>query len=372
MLRIDSRLIKNFDWVILSIVLVIVLIGIMTIYSATRPLGEGEHPRFYIKQAVWLLLGIIALLLMVCFDYVWLSRFSLYLYILGIFLLITVFIFGKMGMGAQRWLSLGPISFQPSEFFKLTYIIMLSHQLGMIHSPISTVSLLRVFFLIVCLPFILLIKQPDLGTALIILSIFVFFILVKGLYKKALILFLIIGLISLPFLGNILWENLKDYQKHRLVVFLEPGADPTGIGYHVSQSKIAVGSGKFLGKGYLKGTQGPLRFLPEKHTDFIFAVFAEEWGFLGSLLLLSLYFVLIMRGLDTARKARDSFGRLLALGITFMFSIYFFMNVGMTLGIMPVVGIPLPFMSYGGTSLLSNLISIGILVNIRTRRFHLF
>jgi rod shape determining protein RodA len=372
MLRLDRRLIKNFDWVIFATAIVIVLIGIMTIYSATRPLGEGDHPRFYLKQALWLLFGIIALILMVSFDYVWFSRFSLHLYFLGVFLLIAVFIFGKTGLGAQRWLSLGPVSFQPSEFFKLTYIILLSHQLSVINSPISTVSLLRVFFLFVFLPFILLLKQPDLGTALIILVIFVFFVLIKGLHKKALILFLIIGLISLPFLGNIIWENLKDYQKSRLAVFLEPGVDPTGIGYHVSQSKIAVGSGKFFGKGYLKGTQGPFRFLPEKHTDFIFAVFAEEWGFLGSLLLSFLYLFLILRGLNTARGARDTFGRLLALGITFMFLTYFSFNVGMTLGILPVVGIPLPFMSYGGTALLTNLISIEILINIRTRRFELF
>lgn len=196
--------------------------------------------------------------------------------------------------------------------------------------------------------------------------------LAKGLLKKVIITIVVIGIISLPFIGNIMWTGLKDYQKNRLIAFIEPEVDPAGIGYHINQSKIAVGSGEFLGKGYLKGTQGPFRFLPEKHTDFIFAVFAEEWGFAGSVFLLSLYLLLIMRGLDTARKAKDDFGRLLALGITFMFSIYFFVNIGMTLGIMPVVGIPLPFMSYGGTALLSNYISIGVLINIRTRRFSLF
>ena len=182
----------------------------------------------------------------------------------------------------------------------------------------------------------------------------------------------LIALVSLPFMGNILWTGLKDYQKNRLVAFIDPHADPSGIGYHINQSKVAIGSGEFLGKGFLRGTQGPFRFLPERHTDFIFAVFAEEWGFAGALFLLSLYFFLIVRGLDTARKAKDEFGRMLALGITFMFAVYFFINVGMTLGIMPVVGIPLPFMSYGGTALLSNFISAGVLINIRTRRFSLF
>jgi len=232
--------------------------------------------------------------------------------------------------------------------------------------------LLRVFFYIVFIPFVLLFKQPDLGTAVVVLLIFISVSLVKGLQKKVIALIVVIGIISLPFLGNILWTGLKDYQKNRIVAFMDPEVDPSGIGYHINQSKIAIGSGEFLGKGYLNGTQGPFRFLPEKHTDFIFAVFAEEWGFVGSVFLLSLYLLLILRGLDTASKAKDDFGRLLALGITFMFCIYFFVNVGMTLGIMPVVGIPLPFMSYGGTALLSNYISIGVLINIRTRRFSLF
>ncbi|MBM4137142.1 MAG: rod shape-determining protein RodA [Nitrospira sp.] len=372
MLRIDRRTIESFDWVTLLIVIVIAVIGIVTIFSATRPLTEGEHSPFYIKQATWLILGVIALLFIVSFDYVWLSRFCLPLYILGILTLIAVYIAGKIGMGAQRWLSLGPLSFQPSEFFKLIYIIMLSQQLSIINGPLRTTSLFRVFFLIVLPPFVLLIKQPNLGTALIIMIIFASLILAKGLYKKVAILFVIISLISLPFLGNIFWEGLRDYQKNRIVAFIEPKADPSGIGYHINQSRITAGSGGLIGKGYMNGTQGPFRFLPEKHTDFIFAVFAEEWGFLGSFILLFLYLFLILRGLDTARKARDDFGRLLALGITLMFSIYLFVNIGMTLGIAPVVGIPLPFMSYGGTALLSNLLSIGVLISIRSRRFYLF
>ncbi len=372
MLRIDRRLIKNFDWITLAVAILISLIGIMTIFSATRPLAAEEHSAFYLKQTTWLVLGLIALFLVFSFDYIWLSRFSLFFYIAGIILLITVFIIGRTGMGAQRWLSLGPVSFQPSEFFKLFYIIMLAHYLSLLKSPMDAISLLRAFFMITLFPFLLLIKQPDLGTALIILALFILLVIARGLYKKVATLFVIITLISLPFLGNIFWGGLKDYQKSRLVAFIEPEVDPAGIGYHLNQSKITVGSGKVIGKGYLRGTQGPFRFLPEKHTDFIFAVFAEEWGFLGSFVLIFLYFVLVLRGLDTARKARDDFGRLLALGITFMFLIYFLINVGMTLGLTPVVGIPLPFMSYGGTALLSNLVAVGILISIRTRRLELF
>jgi rod shape determining protein RodA len=372
MLRIDRRLINNFDWAMLAVVIVISFVGILTIYSATRPLMEEEHVSFYLKQATWLVLGVLALFLVVSFDYIWLSRFSLFFYVTGIVLLIAVFFMGRSGMGAQRWLSLGLFSFQPSEFFKLAYIIMLSQYLSMIKSPLDTPALFRAFFFITFIPFVLLIKQPDLGTALIVLAMFMFLVIARGLQKKIVILMVIISLISLPFLGNIFWGGLKDYQKSRLVAFMEPEIDPTGIGYHLNQSKITIGSGQIIGKGYLQGTQGPFRFLPEKHTDFIFAIFAEEWGFAGSLVLLLLYLFFILRGLDTARLAKDDFGRLLALGITFMFLTYFFVNVGMTLGIMPVVGIPLPFMSYGGTALLSNLISVGILINIRTRRFELF
>jgi len=372
MLRIDRRLIKNFDWITFSVVIIIVLIGIMTIYSATRPLSETESSQFYLKQSLWLIIGVIALFMTISIDYIWLGRISLFLYVIGIALLSIVFVLGRVGMGAQRWLSIGPVSFQPSEFFKLIYVITLSYQLAAISGPFRAASLFRFFFLIVFLPLILLIKQPDLGTGLMILVIFFSLILSKGLDRKITVLLIIIGLISLPFLGNILWEGLKDYQKSRLVAFLDPGIDPTGIGYHIGQSKITVGSGKFFGKGYLNGTQGPFRFLPEKHTDFIFAVFAEEWGFFGSFILISLYIALILKGLHTARNARDDFGKFLALGITFMFLTYFFVNVGMTLGIMPVVGIPLPFMSYGGTALLSNLISVGLLINVHIRRFELF
>lgn len=374
MFRINRRLIQNFDWLTLSIVVLISIIGIMSIFSATRQptTGEAVQAAFYMKQMIWLIISILALILFISFDYIWLARIAIPVYIMGLLLLLIVLIAGRTGMGAQRWISLGPLSFQPSEFFKLLFIIMISSYYSFLREPMGVFSLLRVFFFIVFIPFILLFKQPDLGTAVVILLIFISVSLVKGLHKKVISMIVVIGIISLPFLGNIMWTGLKDYQKNRLIAFIEPEADPAGIGYHINQSKIAIGSGEFSGKGYLKGTQGPFRFLPEKHTDFIFAVFAEEWGFVGSVFLLFLYLLLIMRGLDTASKAKDDFGRLLALGITFMFCIYFFVNIGMTLGIMPVVGIPLPFMSYGGTALLSNYISIGVLINVRTRRFRLF
>lgn len=371
-INIDRRLIKNFDWVLFSVVLLLSVIGIMTIYSATRPLLPQEQSDYHIRQFYWLLIGVAALFLIVKVDYIWLSRFAYPLYVAWISLLIAVLIMGKTGMGAQRWLNLGPLSFQPSEIFRLIFVIVIARHFITIHGNMGLISVLKNFLMFTVVPLVVLLKQPDLSTAVILLIIFLSMSIAKGLQKKVVTIFIILGVISVPFLGNIFWEGLKDYQKSRLIAFIDPDVDPAGIGYHINQSKIAIGSGGFFGKGYLKGTQGPFRFLPEKHTDFIFAVFAEEWGLFGSLFLLLVYLALILRGLDTALKAKDEFGKLLAIGITFMFSAYFFINVGMTLGIMPVVGIPLPFMSYGGTALLSNFIAAGILINIRTRRFELF
>ncbi|MBI4689260.1 MAG: rod shape-determining protein RodA [Nitrospirae bacterium] len=372
MLNVDRRLIKNFDKVTFFLVVLLSVIGIMTIYSATRPLLPTDQPGYHIKQIYWLLIGIAALLLVVSFDYIWLSRFAYPLYAVGVVLLLSVLIMGKTGMGAQRWLNIGRFSFQPSELFRLIFIILISRHFIAIQGKMGLITIVKFFLAFACIPLVILLKQPDLGTSVIILIIFLSLSLAKGLQKKVISLFIILGIISIPFLGNIFWEGLKDYQKNRLVAFMEPEVDPAGIGYHINQSKVAIGAGEFFGKGYLKGTQGPFRFLPEKHTDFIFAVFAEEWGFIGSLLLLLMYLILILRGLDTALKAKDEFGKLLASGVTFMFATYFFINVGMTLGIMPVVGIPLPFMSYGGTALLSNFIAAGVLINVRTRRFELF
>lgn len=373
MMKIDRRLIKNFDWITLSLVIGMTITGIITIYSATRPpLAGGEVPSYYMKQSYWLVLSLLGLIMIAGVDYIWLRRFSFVLYGLGIIFLLIVFLLGRKGMGAQRWLNLGIMSFQPSEIFKLFYIIVIARCLSSVQDRIGLSYLIKVFFALAFVPILLLIKQPDLGTGIILLLIFLSMVAMKGFKKKAATLIVLISIISVPFLGHILWEELKDYQKNRLAAFIDPEIDPSGIGYHINQSKVAVGSGGFTGKGYLKGTQGPFRFLPEKHTDFIFSVFAEEWGFSGSVILLFFYLALILRGFDTSRKAKDEFGSLLALGITSMFAIYFFVNIGMTLGMMPVVGVPLPFMSYGGTALFANFIAAGVLINIRTRRFELF
>lgn len=371
-MKIDRRILRNFDFVTLTIIVILSMAGIITIYSATRSPLTNSMPGFYIKQIYWLIISITALILITSFDYNRLKRFSYIFYGIGIVFLLIVIVVGKTGMGAQRWLNLGFVSFQPSEAFKVFLVLAMARYIEEIKTRLNLMMLLKLFFTLVALPFFLIFIQPDLGTSIIILSVFFILVAMKGLEKKVAILIIVIGIVSIPFLGNILWENLKTYQKNRLIAFMEPEVDPSGIGYHINQSKIAIGSGKIMGRGYLKGTQGPFRFLPEKHTDFIFAVFAEEWGLVGSLIILFLYLALILRGLNTALKAKDEFGRLLAIGITSIFGIHFFINIGMTMGIMPVVGIPLPFMSYGGTALLTNFIAAGILINIRARRFEIF
>ncbi len=360
------------DWLLMVVPVIITVLGIMTIYSATRPVIEAYQPRFYLKQTLWLLISFTVMVGTLTFDYKRLFRSAHYLYGLGVILLLITIFIGHEGMGAQRWIRLGPLSFQPSEIFRILLIIGASRFLITQPSPLRWSSLLIYALLYGLMPFYFLYKQPDLGTALILLFISAMLALVRGIGKRLLAVCIIGIILFLPLGGRMIWSGLKDYQKNRIVAFMDPSVDPRGIGYQIEQSKITIGSGKLLGKGYLKGTQGPFRFLPEKHTDFIFAVFAEEWGFMGSLVLLLLYTIIIIRGLEAAYYAKDLFGMLLAMAISTTFLFYLFVNVGMTMGLLPVVGIPLPFFSYGGTALLSNFISVGLLINVRMRRFELF
>lgn len=371
---IDRRVINNFDWSILIVILILSSIGVMTIYSSTRPVTGMAQQMFYMRQIYWIAISVAAFIVVVSIDYKWIMRFANILYIMGIILLVIVLVAGRKGMGAQRWINLGFLSFQPSEFFKIFFIMSLARYMSKMEGArsIGVKELLKMSALFLAVPVILILKQPDLGTALILLFIFMAMVIVSGLRKKIILVTLIVSLISLPLVGNVLWGGLKDYQKMRIIAFIDPQADPQGIGYHITQSKVSIGSGGLVGKGYMKGTQGPYRFLPENHTDFIFSIFAEERGFLGSILLFFLYLFLIWKGFDTAKNARDREGCFLSLGITLMFSFYFFINVGMTLGVMPVVGVPLPLMSYGGTALLSNFIALSMIENVRMRKFALY
>ncbi|HHN65529.1 MAG TPA: rod shape-determining protein RodA [Nitrospirae bacterium] len=364
--------VKHIDWLAFTAPVLLSVLGILTIYSATRPVLDSIHPSYYIRQSIWLVIGLTAMILTSMFDYRRLLRYSYPVYVIGLLLLLVTILFGHKGMGAQRWLRIGPVSFQPSEVFKIILIIALSKYLSTVRTPLTYWQSIFSFVIFGMVPFVILFSQPDLGTAIMLLLIMLVMLLCKGLERRLVLSSLIVLLLLLPLTGKTIWNGLKDYQKNRLVAFIDPGVDPKGIGYQIEQSKVTIGSGKTLGKGYLKGTQGPLRFLPEKHTDFIFAVFAEEWGFVGSLLLLSVYMVLIIRGLETAYYSKDVFGTLLAIGISVMFLLYVSINIGMTMGLMPVVGVPLPFFSYGGTALLSNFIAVGLLISIRKHRFTLF
>lgn len=366
-MRLNRRLLASIDWLLPGLALVITVIGIMTIYSATRPLPGGTHPDYYLKQIYWLALSLAAMIGVMTVDYRVLEKWAYPLFGLSVFLLIVVAITGHTGMGAKRWISLGFMSFQPSELFKVVLLIMLARYLAAYQSIMDMRSILFAFFAYVFFPMLLVLKQPDLGTSVVILALFIAMVMTRGVGKRLVTIILLISFVSVPFIGSIVWDELKPYQKKRIIAYVNPDVDPEGMSYHVQQSKVAVGSGGTLGQGYMKGTQGPFRFLPEKHTDFIFAIFAEEWGFLGSLTLLLLYGALIMRGIGTAMMAKDDFGRFLSLGITYTFVFYCFVNIGMTVGLTPVVGIPLPFMSYGGTALLVNFVCIGLLISIRAR-----
>jgi len=367
---IDRRLLKNFDLGLLFVALAISLIGVMTIYSATRPVLDAEQQNFYLKQLSWIGLSLLALFFIANMDYRRPLQLAYIFFGVGIVLLIIVLAAGRVGMGAQRWISLGFFSFQPSEFFKIFFILAISHYLSEMEqeTKINLRKLTKITAVFLLFPAALIIMQPDLGTALILIFIFISMVMISGIKKKIVVVAIIIVIISVPFIGNIMFQNLKGYQKYRIVAFVDPSVDPRGIGYHIIQSKVTIGSGGFIGKGFQKGTQGPLRFLPERHTDFIFAIFAEEWGFIGSVLLFLLYLFIIIRGFDTARVASDKAGCYLAAGITSMFAFYFIINIAMTLGMAPVVGAPLPLMSYGGTALLSNFISLGFIESIRMRR----
>jgi len=365
-MKIDRRLILNFDWFFLFLVLIIASIGLMNIYSAGASLTDDSLRNLYLRQIIWLGVGFFLMVATFSIDYRFLVRFAYVFYGVTLIILILVFVVGFATRGSQRWIALGFFSFQPSELMKLSLILALAKYFDE-HKIEKGYSLKDLWLpgLMVFVPLLFILKQPDLGTAIIIMIIFFTIIFMVGLKWRCLLVIFLVGLICLP-TG---WFFLKDYQRDRIIAFLNPQVDPLGSGYHIIQSIIAVGSGGLLGKGFLKGSQTQLKFLPEQQTDFIFSVFAEEWGFLGGLLLLCLFLVLILWGLKIAFQAKDRPGQIISLGVVAIIFSQFFINVGMVIGLLPVVGIPLPFMSYGGSSLVSLMIGMGLILNVRMRRF---
>lgn len=362
---IGKREVDNLNWGLLGVIFLLGIASTSTIYSALS--GEASGASFAMKQGVWYCAGFISMLFISLFNYRILEKWGYAVFAVCIILLVCVLFFGKLVAGSRRWLDLGFFALQPSEFAKLGAIIMLAKYYSQnITIQGYTLRDLIVPILLILFPFTLILVQPDLGTALLIAFIAVSVTLFVKVERKTLIFS---GLCSIAVVISAWFFLLKEYQKQRVLTFLDPEHDPLGSGYHVIQSKIAIGSGMLAGKGYLKGTQSHLSFLPEQHTDFIFSVFTEEWGFLGAVTLLSLYVVLIAIGLNIANKSRDHFGTVLCIGVLSMIFWQVFINVGMIMGILPVVGVPLPLISYGGSSVLTTLIGCGIILNVGMRRF---
>ncbi len=361
----DRRLVSNFDWVLLFTVLIVAGIGIANLFSATASWQPGGTP-LYLKQMLWLSGGILIALTICLVDYRHLEYFAIHLYCLGLGLLLYVLLLGRSTMGATRWINLGFINLQPGEVIKVAIILVLARIFSKTANPFGY-GLFELWkpALLLLLPVVLILKEPDLGTAMMVIFIAVSMLLFAGLKRGTLV---VLGLLG-TFIAVAGWFGLHDYQRARIRTFLNPEADPLGSGYHIIQSKIAVGSGGLFGKGFIQGTQSQLSFLPERHTDFAFSVFAEEWGFAGSLVLLALYFFLIVWGLYVARRAADRFGLFLAVGVTAMIFWHIVVNLGMVIGLLPVVGVPLPFFSYGGTSMVTMMIGVGLLMNVSMRRF---
>ena len=356
----------SFDISLVAALFAIGLLGILTLYSAMQGSAPESGMPPHQKQLIWWGLGLMGVLIVILIDYRHMEHYAYAIYAFSLLLLVYVLVMGRSISGAKRWIELGPLSFQPSELIKITMMLALAKYF---HHRVKqgryNLFELVVPFLLFLVPFVLVLLEPDLGTAIVLLLLFFSIVLFFGLSQGSIIVLAIGGLASLP-LG---WLNLKDYQKERVMTFLNPAEDPLGRGYHIIQSKIAIGSGGFWGKGFLHGTQTRLHFLPEQHTDFIFAAFAEQWGFLGSFLLLAGYLLVIFWAFNISSRAKNTFGMVVALGITFLFFWHVIINIGMCLGLLPVVGIPLPLFSYGGSFLLVMLLGVGLLLNIYIRRF---
>ncbi|MFH1622726.1 MAG: rod shape-determining protein RodA [Candidatus Omnitrophota bacterium] len=361
-------MIQKFDKVLLALTIVILLFSLIALYSSCHQKGEFVKHSIFFKQLLWIFIGLVFAFIFYKIDYrkLWDIIWPLYWFV--IIALIFVIFFGRSKFGAQRWLELGGFNFQPSELGKIAIILALSRyfskksleELKIFHHKFS---LVKGFIVPLCITFslaFLVSIQPDLGTALVYLFLFLFLVFFVEVKFRYIMYFFGLVLLTSP----LFWFFLKGYQKDRLLVFLNPDRDPLGAGYTIIQSKIAVGSGGLFGKGWLSGTQNQLNFLTERHTDFIFSTIGEEWGFLGSIVLIVLFYFLIKRILNLSVRVYDPFAKNLCLCIASLIFIQFFINIAMTIGFMPVVGLPLPFISYGGSSLISFLMLIGIVLNI--------
>ena len=358
---------KKLDLNLLLVLLALTIISLLNLYSATHSPEADTLSRTFVSQLVWFFGGWVLFFIVTYTNLDFIKRGVWIFYSLNLILLLSVKFFGKSFYGAKRWLDFGFFRYQPSETMKVTLVLALSLILyrHLSQSKLKLKDLLLPFF-ICLLPFLFTVTQPDLGTSLVMFIIGGTMVLFIGVDKKILISVALIGSLSLPIVWN---YGLKSYQKQRVLTFLNPGSDIRGGGYNSHQSKIAVGSGLLLGRGYLKGTQSQLQFLPERHTDFIFSVLSEEHGFIGSFLVLFLFLLLFLNIINTATISPDSFGTLVCIGTGAIVFWHMFINIAMITGMMPVVGVPLPLFSYGGSSILTTMASLGLVSNVSKRRY---
>ena len=353
---------NRFHWPLLIVVCSILGIGLLNLFSA----AYASSPHYFFSQLAWTGVAVVLSAFIYVVDYRVYERLAYILFVFTVVCLIGVFFFRAIG-GSHRWLLLGPLRFQPSELMKLAMVLMLARYFHHREAPQigHTIWQIRGVIAALAIPLFLVLIEPDLGTTLLLGAIAFSMLLFVKIRLRTLIILTVIGMILSPIAWNFV---LKPYQKQRIMTMVDPESDPLGSGYHRRQSIIAIGSGQTFGKGFQAGTQTQLRFLPEQHTDFIFSVWAEEWGFVGAITLLILYLSLILCGIHIASKAREKFGALAAMGATSIIFWHLVVNIGMVLGLLPVVGVTLPLMSYGGTSLVITLMSIGLLLNIYARR----
>ena len=356
---------KRFDWSLLALEVILFGVGLWNLMSATGV--QDKSLGLYKTQALWFGIGMVLTAIVLLIHYSVLSRLAYIIYFANLILLGAVLLVGKSSLGAKRWIGVGGFRIQPSEFMKLSMVICLAKYFES-DQTVGGYGFRDLILptLLVGIPAGLIMLQPDLGTALIILLTFMTMMLFMKIQKKTLLIITLCGIFALPVAYKF---GLKPYQRQRIVSFIDPTSDPKGSGYNSIQSMIAVGSGQLLGKGYKKGTQSQLNFLPEHHTDFIFSVFSEEHGFLGCILLVALYMIFMLNGLSIAYQSHDKFGVLLALGIMTIFFWHIFVNMGMVMGLLPIVGVPLPFLSYGGSSLVTSILCVAILTNIANKKF---
>ncbi|MFW6264826.1 MAG: rod shape-determining protein RodA [Bacillota bacterium] len=366
---------KNINWYVPIITLLLIAIGLIVISSAVELNQANSSGMSFIRtQLVSVALGIMLIIFIQFFDYHIFQHYYSIIYLATICLLAIILVIGYTVAGGQRWISIGPLNFQPSELAKIMMILVLASVIDKNQENLKGFKGFIKPFIYVSIPFLLILRQNDLGTSLVLIAIFIGMMYVGGANFR--IMAFIFGggfsVVVLFITSHLILDTplvfIKPYQLNRLIAFINPGFDPGGIGYNLIQSMIALGSGQLTGKGWFAGTQNQLQFLPEKHTDFIFSVLGEEFGFLGIVVIILLYVFLLWQIFNIAKTARDNYGRLIATGVGSLLFFQVFQNIGMTMGLMPITGLPLPFLSYGGSSMLSSLIAIGLVLNVNMRR----